>query len=166
MTATANATTSAPTPPPPQQPTEVVSSSSVPSSILNYGNSPLDPPPMLESFDQQSDQVVFPDVSGSFTGLMTASNSAILEYNFSAELGETPAFPFHFQPQRQPMLQEFKMQELTAGFMDQTGGNGGLTALDWQSNGDQGIFDLGNGPDQAYWNHTQWDQNDHSLYLP
>ncbi|XP_050377244.1 dof zinc finger protein DOF5.4 [Argentina anserina] len=75
--------------------------------------------------------------------------------------------------------QEMKMQEITGGMLDQTAqvdisvfqtktnGGGGLGALDWQPAGDQGLFDLPNTVDQAYWSQGQWnDQDPPSLYIP
>ncbi|GMN61713.1 hypothetical protein TIFTF001_030801 [Ficus carica] len=76
--------------------------------------------------------------------------------------------------------QELKMQEITGGLLDQTAqvdmsvlhdsrsNGGGFGSLgDWQQCGDQGLFDLPNTVDQAYWSQSQWTDQDHpSLYLP
>ena len=76
-----------------------------------------------------------------------------------------------------------KMQEIAAagGLLDQTaqadlsvlqdrsnGVGGGFGSLgDWQQCGDQGLFDLTNTVDQAYWSQSQWNDQDHpGLYLP
>ncbi|XP_068637759.1 dof zinc finger protein DOF5.4-like isoform X2 [Aristolochia californica] len=77
------------------------------------------------------------------------------------------------------MLEEPKMEEFTTGFPDETvpvdlpprrqerQSNGGLTTLDWQPNGDQGLFDLTSSFDQPFlWGQTQWVDADPSLYLP
>lgn len=74
---------------------------------------------------------------------------------------------------------ELKMQEITGGLLDQTvqvdlsslqnrSSGGGFGSLDWQaSTGDQGLFDLPNTVDQAYWSQSQWNDQDHpTLYLP
>lgn len=81
------------------------------------------------------------------------------------------------QQQQQKMSDELKMQEITAGFLDQTvqvelsalqnrSNHGGFPSLDWQTSGDQGIFDLPGNVDQGYWTQSQWSDNDHPLYLP
>lgn len=78
--------------------------------------------------------------------------------------------------------QELKMQQNThgGGLIDQTAhvelsilqnrsNGGGFGSLgDWQSGGDhQGLFDLPNTVDQAYWSQSQWTDQDHpGLYLP
>ncbi|KAI3463837.1 hypothetical protein Pfo_020500 [Paulownia fortunei] len=66
-------------------------------------------------------------------------------------------------------VEEFKMQEMTAGMSN----DGLVAALDWGSGsgggggGDQGLFDLTAAVDPAYWSQTQWTDNDQSLnYLP
>lgn len=72
---------------------------------------------------------------------------------------------------------ELKMQQISAGFLDQTAqvdlsgmqnreNSGGLGGLDWQVGGDQGLFDFTGTVDQAYWSQTQWNDSDHHLYLP
>ena len=80
-----------------------------------------------------------------------------------------------------PDQDQLKMQEITVagGLRDQTSqpdlsilqdrsNGGGFGSLgDWQSCGDQGLFDLPNTVDQAYWSQSQWTDEDHSsLYLP
>ena len=88
------------------------------------------------------------------------------------------------QHQQQPKVmgmvgdQELKMQEITGGMLDTVqvdlsalqnrSSGGGFGSLDWQpSGGDQGLFDLPNTVDQAYWSQNQWPDQDHpSLYLP
>eukprot|EP00262_Sarcandra_glabra_P014980 TRINITY_DN452_c0_g2_i3.p1 TRINITY_DN452_c0_g2~~TRINITY_DN452_c0_g2_i3.p1 ORF type:complete len:280 (-),score=20.83 TRINITY_DN452_c0_g2_i3:45-884(-) len=168
---------------------QAATEASASSTVLNFPDSRLfnsqnpNPNPKfdmsgMENLDQGSDSVtgVFPE-TGSFTSLMTAANPAILGFSFS-DLSS-----FRFQQQHQQlkmttsMVEELKFQELTAGFLDQTVSgelpplqskvsNGGLTALDWQSHGDQGWFDLPSTVDHGYWNQSQWSESDHSLYLP
>ncbi|KAF4395143.1 hypothetical protein G4B88_018013 [Cannabis sativa] len=78
-----------------------------------------------------------------------------------------------------PDHDQLKMQEITGGLLDQTSqadlsvlqdrSNGGVFGSlgDWQSCGDQGIFDLPNTVDQTYWGQSQWTDQDHtSVYLP
>ena len=90
----------------------------------------------------------------------------------------------HHQQQQQKGMgligDELKMQdEITGGLLDQTvqvdlsslqnrSSGGGFGSLDWQaSTGDQVLFDLPNTVDQAYWNQSQWTDQDHpTLYLP
>ncbi|KAJ4965895.1 hypothetical protein NE237_017744 [Protea cynaroides] len=139
-------------------------------------------PPMLDNIEQASDSGIFPE-TGSFTNLMTASNSTFLGFSFNDIL----PFWLHQQQQQEQkmtssMAEELKMPELTAGFMDQTvpidliemqgrnnnvGGGGGLTGLEWGTGGDQGLYDLGSSVDQSYWStQNQWTDNSHPLYLP
>ncbi|KAF3438011.1 hypothetical protein FNV43_RR20767 [Rhamnella rubrinervis] len=93
---------------------------------------------------------------------------------------------WHLQPNQKMMSmsdhQDLKMQEIThgGGLIDNTAhvelsilqnrsNGGGFGSLgDWQPSGDhQGLFDLPNTVDQAYWSQSQWTDQDHpSLYLP
>ncbi|KAF8399667.1 hypothetical protein HHK36_015538 [Tetracentron sinense] len=153
-----------------------VASSGSAAALLNFPDSRLfvSPnnfePSMLDSLEQGSDGGIFME-AGSFTNLMTASNPPLPVYNFP----DISSFRLPQQQQKMTSLipDELKMQELTAGFLDQmvpdelTGvhnrnSNGGLTALDWQSGVDQGPFD------QGYWSQSQWteSENDPTLYLP
>ncbi|XP_062116850.1 dof zinc finger protein DOF5.4 [Humulus lupulus] len=74
---------------------------------------------------------------------------------------------------------QVKVQEITGGLLDETSqadlcvlqdrSDGGVFGSmgDWQSCGDQGLFDLPNTVDQTYWSQSQWTDQDHtSLYLP
>ncbi|KAF9624462.1 hypothetical protein IFM89_011470 [Coptis chinensis] len=121
---------------------------------------------MLENLENQSSGI-FAAENGSFTSLMNVGNP----YNFS----DISTYRYNGNHQQQEMeqkmasmVEEMKMQELTAGCIDQSRtSNGELTALDWQSNGDQGLFDLANTVDQGgYWTQNQWNENDQHLYLP
>ncbi|KAK9278618.1 hypothetical protein L1049_028191 [Liquidambar formosana] len=196
------ATTTATTATTPTATTEVVSatcsSSATTSTLFTFPENrfflpqtanPNFEPSLLEN---SSDGGIFPEI-GSFTSLMTASNDpTVLGFNMS------DIQPFRLNQQNQEQVQqnqqwqqqvqkmtnmsgEMKMQEITAGFLDQTvqvelsglqnksnnGGGGGFTPLDWQAGGDhQGMFDLSGTVDQAYWSQHQWSDNDHSLYLP
>ncbi|XP_077237579.1 dof zinc finger protein DOF5.4-like [Tasmannia lanceolata] len=99
--------------------------------------------------------------------LVSATNQVIQRSNFS-DLSD-----FSLQQKIASTVEELKIQELTAGYIDQTvqmelPSNGGLTPLDWQSNGYQGgLFDLPVSVDQGYyWGQNHWVENDNSLYLP
>ncbi|XP_058115198.1 dof zinc finger protein DOF5.4-like [Magnolia sinica] len=166
-----------------------VASSSA-AALLNFPDSALFQSPIASNANAQfepaavsmiDDSTIFPE-TGSFTSLMTASNPALLGLNF-ADLAASGPFRYNQQQHQQQqkmagLMEEMKLQELTAGFMDQTvsvelpplqgrGINGGLTALDWQGNGDQGLFDLAGGVvDQGYWAHSQWADIDQTLHLP
>ncbi|CBI15353.3 unnamed protein product, partial [Vitis vinifera] len=88
--------------------------------------------------------------SNAASTLMTGSNDpAALGFNIS------DISPFKYQE-----------QEITAGFLDQTvqvelsalqnrSNHGGFPSLDWQTSGDQGIFDLPGNVDQGYWTQSQ-----------
>ncbi|GMP33218.1 hypothetical protein CsSME_00006637 [Camellia sinensis var. sinensis] len=152
-------------------------------------------PPLIDQ--SSSDGGIFPEIGGSFTSLMTSSNdsSSILGFNI-ADISAS-AYRLHQQNQG-PVVQnqnsnqiwqeqqekmgcsvpnELKMQQISAGFLDQTAevdlsgmqnreNSGGLGGLDWQVGGDQGLFDFTGTVDQAYWSQTQWNDSDHHLYLP
>ncbi|KAJ4975125.1 hypothetical protein NE237_000231 [Protea cynaroides] len=115
-------------------------------------------PPMLDNIEQASDGGIFLE-TGSFTNLMTASNSSFLGFNFN------DIFPFR------SMAEELKMLELIAGFMDHTVPID-LTEMqgrnsNWGTGGDQVLYDLGSSVDQSYWStQNQWTDNSHPLYLP
>ncbi|XP_077221887.1 dof zinc finger protein DOF5.4-like [Tasmannia lanceolata] len=133
-------------------------------------NPNFESPPWMPENLEGSDSGMLPEI-GSFTSLMTESNPVTLPFNVSDLL------PLQ-QHKMTSMVDELKMQELTAGFLDQTVSvefpqiqnrmiNGGLTPFDWQNNDDQGIFNLPESVDQAYYfNQNHWIENDHSLYLP
>ncbi|KAF8389894.1 hypothetical protein HHK36_024412 [Tetracentron sinense] len=128
-------------------------------------------PSMMDTvLDQPFSGGILPE-NGSFTSLMTDSNSAFMGFNFEN------IWPLQLQQQNPQhkmtnMAEEQKMQELTAGFLNQTvpvelpgshdrASNGGLTALDWESsNGDQCVFDLPSSIDQEYWSQCQWTTNE------
>lgn len=171
--------------------TEVPSLSSA-STLLKVQDSKLftpnpsfEPAGLLEQ--QASDCGIFSEI-GSFTSLITASNDA-LPFGFNT-ISEITPFRLNqqghdqWQQQEQKVMggmvadQELKMQEITGGLLDQTApvdlsalqsrsSGGGFGSFDWQVSGDQGLFDLPNTVDQAYWSHSQWADQDHpSLYLP
>ncbi|KDP31390.1 hypothetical protein JCGZ_11766 [Jatropha curcas] len=171
------------------------SSSSASNTILNgigesklfaHGNiNPSFEPGLLE---QGSDCGIFSEI-GSFTSLITSTNEP-LSFGFSNIISQQSLEHAQqnqneqWQQQSQPKMvsiggEEMKMQEMAGGLIDQTvhvelsalpssrSGNGGFGQLDWQSTGDQGLFDLSNTVDQAYWSQSQWTDQDHpSLYLP
>ncbi|XP_077216110.1 uncharacterized protein LOC143850748 [Tasmannia lanceolata] len=155
--------------------TEASASSS--SALFNFPSSSLlpseNPSNNPENLAEASDSGIFP---ASFTSLMNVSNPSILGLNFS------DLSPFRLQQENQhnmtSMVEELKIQEQTAGFIDQSITaefppvqnrmiNGGLTPLEWQTNGDQGLFNLPGSIDQVYyWGQNHWIENDTSLYLP
>ncbi|KAB2633735.1 dof zinc finger protein DOF5.4 [Pyrus ussuriensis x Pyrus communis] len=127
---------------------------------------------------------------GSFTSLITSSNDMPFSFgningspfNQQDQVGNHDHNQVH-QNQWGQQNQGVKMQEISGGLLDQTvqvdlsvfqnrshggGGGGGFGSLDWQpGSGDQGLFDLPNTVDQAYWSHSQWTDQDHpTLYLP
>eukprot|EP00262_Sarcandra_glabra_P014979 TRINITY_DN452_c0_g2_i2.p1 TRINITY_DN452_c0_g2~~TRINITY_DN452_c0_g2_i2.p1 ORF type:complete len:268 (-),score=20.63 TRINITY_DN452_c0_g2_i2:90-893(-) len=138
-------------------------------SLQNTNWNPSFEPVMLENVDPvlESSGEVF-RATGSFTSLMTpATNPSILGFGLS----NPSPFRLHYQQQQN------KMEEARAGVFYQTvpidlpgmgskTGNGSLTALECQSNGDQGLCDLLSSADQVYWSESQWGAQDHSLYLP
>ncbi|PIN04516.1 hypothetical protein CDL12_22945 [Handroanthus impetiginosus] len=116
-----------------------------------------------------TDGQIFSDEIGSFSSLMT-SQEEMMPFG----LGEirTTQYPRAQQMNHAPeaenpgpgstAVDEFKMEDMS---------NEGLPAiLDWGSGGDggdQSLFDLTAGMDPAYWNQSQWTDNDQSLnYLP
>ncbi|RVW20650.1 Dof zinc finger protein DOF5.4 [Vitis vinifera] len=113
--------------------TEAVSapSSNAASTLVGFRESrffaPQSPNPNFEMptlLDHSSDGNIFPEI-GSFTSLMTGSNDpAALGFNIS----DISPFKYQeqvdqnqqWQQQQQKMSDELKMQEITAGFLDQT----------------------------------------------
>nr|AZL19397.1 transcription factor Dof1 [Diospyros kaki] len=191
--------------------TEVASASSSTSAsaLFNFQDSrffnmPQTANPSLEPplIDQPTQGAIFAEI-GTFTSLMTSSSADPPPQGFNItdipasayELQQHHAIAVHDQSpnqqwQQQPqkmtssMPEDVKMEEITAGYVDQTaqievpggglhyrennGSNFGLGALDWQGGGDQGLFDLAGNvdQDQAYWSQTQWTDLDNSLYPP
>lgn len=138
--------------------------------------------------EQGPDCGIFSEI-GSFTSLITSSSNETMSFGFGNMLSQAQSLdqnPEQWQNQQQQKMvnmggggEELKMQEITGGgLLDQTvqlelsalhgrSGNGGFGSLDWQAGGDQGLFDLPNAVDQAYWSQGQWtDQDQPSLYLP
>ncbi|KAL4633394.1 hypothetical protein ACB092_04G119900 [Castanea dentata] len=137
--------------------------------------------------EQGSDCGIFSEI-GSFTSLITAPSNETLAFGFNT-MSDITTTPFRLNQQWQNQQQqqkgmglagdELKMQEITGGLLDQTvqvdlsslqnrSSGGGFGSLDWQATtGDQGLFDLPNTVDQAYWSQSQWTDQDHpTLYLP
>uniref|UniRef100_A0A5B7AFB6 Dof zinc finger protein n=1 Tax=Davidia involucrata TaxID=16924 RepID=A0A5B7AFB6_DAVIN len=134
-------------------------------------------PPLI---DQSTDGGIFQEIGG-FTSLMTSSNdpsllgfinvadisSYRLQQHNQGHVLQNHSSNEQWQQQQQQKMKstgadELKMQEFTAGFLNQTAqvdlsglqdrtNNGGLGALDWQAGGDQGLFDLTGTVDQTYW---------------
>lgn len=157
---------------------------SIPQS--STANPSFDPPVM----DHSPDGGMFSEI-GTFTSLMTSSNDPLpLGFN----IADISTYRMHQQEQGQvvenqssdhqwhqqkTMEDEMKMHEITGSFLDQTAPmeyvdmqnriniNGGLTTTDWQTGGDQGLFDLSGTVDQSYWSQTQWADHEQQLnYLP
>ncbi|KAF5445339.1 hypothetical protein F2P56_034398 [Juglans regia] len=159
-------------------------------SKLFISNPSFEPGLQLE---QGSDCGIFSEI-GSFTSLITASNEA-LPFGFNSVSDINP-FRLNQQShdrhevqenqQQQQQQQQWQQQkvtragdEITGDLLDQTvqvdlsslqqnrSSGGGFGSWDWQVSGDQGLFDLSNAVDQAYWSQSQWTDQDHTtLYLP
>ncbi|XP_057465360.1 dof zinc finger protein DOF5.4-like [Actinidia eriantha] len=150
-------------------------------SQTTNGNFDPPPPPLI---DPPSDGGLFPEI-GSFTSMMTSSNDpSLLGFN----IGEISASEYRLQQPNPdsllqntisnqiacPVGQELKMQAISSGgFLDHTTSidlsgmddrvnHCVLGALDWQTSGDQGLFDLPGTVDPTYWSQTQWADG----YLP
>lgn len=173
--------------------TEVVSgsSSNSASTLLNFSDSRFfnfpqttNPSFDLPLIDQSSEAGMFPEI-GPFTSLMTSANDpSLLGFNIADISNST--YRMHHQNHAEvlenqgsnQMADQLKMQDITAGFLEQTPHteftglenrtiDGGLAGVDWQAGGDQGLFDLTGTVDHSYWTQTQWTDNDHPLnYLP
>ncbi|KAB1212770.1 Dof zinc finger protein DOF5.4 [Morella rubra] len=143
--------------------------------------------------EQVSDCGIFSEI-GSFTSLIMASNDA-LPSGFNL-IPEITRFRLNQQDHDRHQVQQNQQQhwqhdqqqqkvvdgvsgdelnlrqELMGGLVDLSSSEnrsscGGFGSLDWQVSGDQGLFDLSNTVDQAYWSQSQWPDPDHpSLYLP
>ncbi|GMI95222.1 OBF binding protein 4 [Hibiscus trionum] len=113
-----------------------------------------------------SDGGIFSGI-GNFTSLITPSNNETLPFGFDKVLNDEG------QWQQQEMM-SVGGEEITDGLLDQTvqvelssRSENGFGALDWEGNGDQGLFDLPNDVDKPYWSEAQWSDQDHpTLYLP
>ncbi|KAE8676926.1 Dof zinc finger protein DOF5.8 [Hibiscus syriacus] len=126
-----------------------------------------------ELLEQGSDCGIFSGIGG-FTSLITSSNDETLSFGFDKLLNDGQ---WQQQQHQQQKMMSVGGEEFTGGFLDQTvqvelsnmasrSGNG-VGALDWQRNGDQGLFDLPDDLDKAYWSQAQWTNEDHhTLYLP
>ncbi|XP_068642410.1 dof zinc finger protein DOF5.4-like [Aristolochia californica] len=164
--------------------TEVSTSSA--SDLIHFGDFPAKnpnsdeyPAPLVEGLDKVSDSGAFSSTC-SFTSLMTATTpSTMLGYGFSDVFASFRGQQHSDDNNKMPgMLEELQIEEFTTGCPDHNvpadlpplqgkQSNGGFTALDWQPNGDQGLFDLTSSFDQPYlWGQTQWTDADRSLYLP
>ncbi|KAK8515827.1 hypothetical protein V6N13_096848 [Hibiscus sabdariffa] len=121
-----------------------------------------------ELLEQGSDCGIFSGI-GSLTGLITSTNNETVSFGFDKVLNDG-------QWQEQKMM-GMGGEEITGGLLDQTvqdelsnmagRSENGFGALDWQGNGDQGLFDLPNDVDKTYWSQAQWTDQDHpTLFLP
>ncbi|GMI76767.1 OBF binding protein 4 [Hibiscus trionum] len=126
-----------------------------------------------ELLEQGSDCGIFSGI-GSFTGLITSSNNETMSFGFDKVLNDGQ---WQQQQEQEQKMMSMGGEEITGGLLDQTvqvelsnmasRSENGFGALDWQGNGDQGLFDLPNDVDKTYWNQAQWTDQDHpSLYLP
>ncbi|XVE54652.1 hypothetical protein DITRI_Ditri03aG0099300 [Diplodiscus trichospermus] len=162
---------------------EAVSAITSQSNLMNVNDSKVYGNPNNLGFEpglleQGSDCGIFSEI-GSFTSLITSSNNETLSFGFSTVLNGQGLELGQWQQQQKMM--SMGGEEITGGLLDQTlqvelpnlhsrsegGGCGGFGQLDWQGNGDQGLFDLPNTVDQTYWSQSQWsDQDPPNLYLP
>ncbi|KAL5540067.1 hypothetical protein UlMin_043948 [Ulmus minor] len=160
--------------------------------FVSQSSNPSFEPALIEQ-GGGSDCGIFSEI-GSFTSLITSSTAAgampFDQYNNLSEISISP-FRLNHQHegqdhraqqnqswQEQQNEQELKVQGITGSVLDQTSqvdlsvlqdrsNGGGFGSLgDWH--GDQGLFDLPNTVDQAYWSQSQWssDQDHTTLYLP
>ncbi|XP_027331917.1 dof zinc finger protein DOF5.4 isoform X2 [Abrus precatorius] len=121
---------------------------------------------------------------GTFTSLITSANEALA---FGFGNGVPDASSFQWQQQKvmsisgepHPHEEDLKLPESLAGgslldhSVDLSGlhgksAHGGFGSLDWNGGADQGLFDLPNTVDHAYWSHTHWSDQDNStlFHLP
>ncbi|KAM7475435.1 hypothetical protein LguiB_022678 [Lonicera macranthoides] len=132
-----------------------------PSTLINFQNHKLfvsqpvdpifDPIPVV---DRSIDGGIFPEI-GSFTNLMTSSNdSSLLGFNISP-------YKLNHGKVEEQVLDPTAEIELSRWENRTTDGD--LAAVDWQAEGDQGIFDLTGTVDQSYWSQAQWTDNDNPL---
>ncbi|KAE8673527.1 Dof zinc finger protein DOF1.7 [Hibiscus syriacus] len=123
--------------------------------------------------EQGSDRGIFSGI-GSFTSLITSSNNEMMSFSIDKALndGQWPQ-----QLKEEQNMMSMCEEEITGGLLDQTvqvelsnmasRSDNGFGALDWQGDGDQGLFDLPNDVDKTYWSQAQWTDQDHpALFLP
>ncbi|KAF5734106.1 Dof zinc finger protein [Tripterygium wilfordii] len=146
----------------------VQSASSASKFFANANPNPSFQPSLLE---EGSDCGIFTEM-GTFTSLITSSNEQ-LSYGFGniqnqEELEQNREW--HEQEQKMMSVggEELKMEEQMAGGFDQTVSVDQFGSLDWQGSTDQGLFDVPNTADHAYWNQSQWTDQDqpNNLYFP
>ena len=110
---------------------------------------------------------------GPFTSLIATSTNEPLAFGFGNALPD--ASSFQWQNSKVTSNQELKLPE--SSFLDHTvdlttmhgkTSHGTFGSLDWQGGADQGLFDLPNTVDHAYWSHTHWSDHDNSslFHLP
>ncbi|KAK7265891.1 hypothetical protein RJT34_33516 [Clitoria ternatea] len=102
---------------------------------------------------------IFSDI-GNFTSLISSSNDGALSFGFGNGVPDASSFEW------QHHKEELKLPEESLGvgsLLDHTvdlsalnGKTGGFGSLDWHGGADQGLFDLPNTVDHAYWTHSHW----------
>ncbi|KAG4932606.1 hypothetical protein JHK87_046608 [Glycine soja] len=114
---------------------------------------------------------------GPFTSLITTTTSTNepLGSGFgfgNSTLPDASSFQWHYQ-KVSSNNEELKLPENSfldhtvdlSGMHSKTSHGGGFGSLDWQGGADQGLFDLPNTVDHAYWSHTHWSDHDNSSSL-
>jgi len=178
-------------PPPPPDPDH---SSSESSSLTAAAAEPVSAPINSDSTNMQESKLLVPvdpvletnpleqgagdcggifSEIGPFTSLIATSTNEPLAFGFGNALPD--ASSFQWQHSKVTGNQELKLPE--SSFLDQTvdlstlhgkTSHGTFGSLDWQGGADQGLFDLPNTVDHAYWSHTHWSDHDNSslFHLP
>ncbi|KAG5027903.1 Dof zinc finger protein DOF5.4 [Glycine max] len=113
---------------------------------------------------------------GPFTSLITTTTSTNepLAFGFgNSTLPDASSFQWLHQKVSSSSNEELKLPESslldhTVDFHSKISHGGGFGSLDWQGGADQGLFDLPNTVDHAYWSHTHWSDHDNStlFHLP
>ncbi|KAF7806289.1 dof zinc finger protein DOF5.4-like [Senna tora] len=123
---------------------------------------------------------------GSFTSLVTSTHEAMsfgfaeassfrfggtgttTQHGVGGGLGNDLLLSGEWEAQHKGMgmMGTTEIMPLDLSALQNKSGNGGsFGSLDWQGSGDEGLFDLPNTVDHAYWSHTHWgDQDNPTLF--
>ncbi|RDX82830.1 Dof zinc finger protein DOF5.4, partial [Mucuna pruriens] len=150
------------------------------SKLLDPSNSVLETNPLEQGTGDCA--AIFSEI-GPFTSLIATSSNEALPFGFGNAIPDASSFQWHHQKlttisshaDHHPRDQEFKLPDTS--LLDHTvdlsalhgkTAHGGFGSFDWHGAADQGLFDLPNTVDHAYWSQPHWSDHDNStlFHLP